>query len=82
MPVNPSANPRARAHTHGHAGPAHLLQERLCVGVGGLCGGGGAVIVSQRVFQLVILGLSLSLLLLLLLRCFNLALKRFSFPWG
>lgn len=65
--------------------PPYLLEERLCVGVGGLCGARRAVIVRQRgVLEVVFLGLSLSLLLLLLLflRWFNLALKRFSFPWG
>lgn len=66
------------------AGPPYLLEERLCVWGGGLCGGGRAVVVSQGVLQLVFQGppLSLLLLLLLLLGGLHLALRRLSFPWG
>ena len=64
--------------------PVRQALERLCVWVGGLCGGGGAVIVGQGVLQLVLQGppLSLLLLLLLLLGGLHLALRRLSFPWG
>lgn len=65
--------------------PTHLPEEWLRVGVGGLCGGGGAVVVCQSVLQLVLLGLPLAPLLLLLLLLWRLGLallERLSFPWG
>lgn len=61
---------------------SYLLEEGLCVWDGGLCGAGGAVIISQGAFQLIFLWLPLSfpLLLLLLLGWLTLALEGFSFP--